>query len=51
MLAAIARNLAANADVAEFVLDGAFDRLGDLANGKFGCVGQDFGHDLWCDIG
>ena len=40
MLAAEAGDFAADADMAELVLDGAFDRLGDLGNGEFGGVGE-----------
>ncbi len=40
MLAAEARNLSAHAHMAELVLDGTLDRLGDLADGKFGIIGE-----------
>src|SRR5690606_35101229 len=45
-----AGNFAADAHMAELILDGAFDRLGDFADGKFGGIGEGVGHALWCDI-
>ena len=50
MLAAKAGDFAAHPHMAELVLDGALDRLGDLGDGEFGGIGQGFGHVLWCDI-
>ena len=51
VLAAKAGNLAAHPHMAELILDRALDRLGDLADGKFGGIGQGLSHALWCDIG
>ena len=44
VLAAEAGDLAAHPHVAEFVLDRAPHRLGDLGYGVFGGVGEDLGH-------